>query len=261
MHKPITASLILNLLTMCFMIYPAFAGDTDKKNACDTISQAEIRNVLKNINATNAEILYVKDSPLVGICEVAIDRGGQPGIFYIDIAKTHLLFGNLLEIKTMTNHTAKSAKIIQDKKRIDISKISLTEAIVMGDLKARKKVIILTDPDCPYCSDLHKVMKQIVDKRKDIAFYIKLYPLEFHKDAYWKSKSIVCNKSIQLLQDCFDKKEIAKTDCKTEEVDNTIKLAKSLSISGTPAIILPDGRLRMGTMPEVELTNLIDGKI
>jgi thiol:disulfide interchange protein DsbC len=87
-----------------------------------------------------------------------------------------------------------------------------------------------------------------------------MYPLEFHKDAYWKSKSIVCNNSLQLLQDCFDKKEIAKTDCKTEEVDNNIKLAKSLGITGTPTIILPDGRLRIGAMPEAELIKLIDGK-
>ena len=88
-----------------------------------------------------------------------------------------------------------------------------------------------------------------------------MYPLEFHKDAYWKSKSIVCSNSLQLLQDCFDKKEIARTDCKTEEVDNTLKLAKTLGINGTPAIILPDGRLRIGTMSEEELTKLIDGKI
>jgi thiol:disulfide interchange protein DsbC len=261
MRKYISASFILHLLILCFMVYPVFAGDSGKKKGCDTISPSEIKDVLKNINANNAAVLYIKKSPLAGLCEVAIDRGGQPAIFYFDIAKTHLIFGNLVEMKTMTNRTAQSAREIQDKKRIDISNISLTAALILGDLKAEKKVIIFTDPDCPYCSELHKVMKQISDKRKDISFYIKMYPLEMHKDAYWKSKSIVCNNSMQLLQDCFDKKEIAKTDCKTEEVDNNLKLVKSLGITGTPAIILPDGRLRIGAMPEAELTNLIDGKI
>ena len=33
------------------------------------------------------------------------------------------------------------------------------------------------------------------------------------------------------------------------------------TIDRTPAIILPDGRLRMGAIPEEELTKLIDGKI
>jgi protein-disulfide isomerase len=37
-------------------------------------------------------------------------------------------------------------------------------------------------------------------------------------------------------------------------------LAKSLGVTGTPAIILPDGRLRIGAMPEAELIKLIDGK-
>jgi thiol:disulfide interchange protein DsbC len=243
------------------MINQVFAGNSGKKKGCDTISQSEIQDVLKKINANNAKVLHIKQSPLVGICEIAVDNEGRPRIFYFDIAKTHLIFGNLVEMKTMTNLTAESGREIQDKKRIDTSKIPLTSALVLGDLKAEKKVIIFTDPECPYCSNLHKIIKQIGEKRKDIAFYIKMYPLPFHKDAYWKSKSIVCNNSIQLLQDCFDKKEIAKTDCTTEEVDNTLKLAKSLGIDGTPAIILPDGRLRMGAIPEEELTKLIDSKI
>ena len=260
MRKHISVSLILFLLILCCMVNPVFAGSSGKKKGCDAISPPEIQDILKNIKANNAKVLYVKKSPLAGICEVAIEIGGQINIFYFDIAKTHLFFGNLVEMKTMTNRTAQSVAEIQDKKRIDISKISLTAALVLGDLKAEKKVIIFTDPDCPYCSSLHNVMKQIIATRKDIAFYIKMYPLEFHKDAYWKSKSIVCNNSLQLLQDCFDKKEIAKTDCKTEEVDNNIKLAKSLGITGTPTIILPDGRLRIGAMPEAELIKLIDGK-
>jgi thiol:disulfide interchange protein DsbC len=260
MRKHISARFILHLLILCCMVYPVFAADSGKKQGCDAISPPEIQDILKNIKADNAKVLYIKKSPLAGICEVAMEIGGQPNIFYFDVAKTHLFFGNLVEMKTMTNRTAQSIAEIQDKKRIDILKISLTAALVLGDLKAEKKVIIFTDPDCPYCSNLHNVMKQIIDKRKDIAFYIKMYPLEFHKDAYWKSKSIVCNNSLQLLQDCFDKKEIAKTDCKTEEIDDNLNLAKSLGITGTPAIILPDGRLRMGAMPEAELIKLIDGK-
>jgi thiol:disulfide interchange protein DsbC len=104
-------------------------------------------------------------------------------------------------------------------------------------------------------------MDKIIAKRKDIALYIKLFPLSFHKQAYWKAKSVVCKKSLPLLEDCYAGKNIEKTDCDTKEVDETIKLAGSLGIIGTPTIILPDGRLRMGAMLESDLTNLIDGKI
>ena len=63
-----------------------------------------------------------------------------------------------------------------------------------------------------------------------------------------------------MLEDNFEKKEIPKTECATDEIDNSMKLAASLGISGTPALILPDGRLRVGAIPEAELTDLIDGK-
>jgi thiol:disulfide interchange protein DsbC len=104
-------------------------------------------------------------------------------------------------------------------------------------------------------------MEKVVEKRKDIVFYIKLFPLSSHKDAYWKSKSIVCKMSLSLLEDCYAKKSIEKTDCDTKEVDETIKLAGSLGITSTPTIILPDGRLRVGAIPESDLINVIDGKI
>jgi protein-disulfide isomerase len=104
-------------------------------------------------------------------------------------------------------------------------------------------------------------MDKIIAKRNDIAFYIKLFPLSFHKQAYWKAKSVVCKKSLPLLEDCYAGKEIEKTDCNTREVDETIRLAESLDITAVPSIILPDGRLRMGVMSESDLTNLIDGKI
>lgn len=101
-------------------------------------------------------------------------------------------------------------------------------------------------------------MKKVIQKRSDIAFYIKLFPLKMHKDAYWKAKSIVCNKSLKMLEDNFDKKPIPKTNCNTKEIDDNIKLAEYLGITGTPTLIMPDGRIYSGTMPAEMLMELID---
>lgn len=101
-------------------------------------------------------------------------------------------------------------------------------------------------------------MKKVISKRLDIAFYIKLFPLKFHKDAYWKSKSIVCNKSIKLLEDNFDKKPILKTDCNTREIDENIRFAEKHGISGTPTMILPNGSIYQGTVDSEKLISLID---
>ncbi|MBA3071363.1 MAG: hypothetical protein FP829_04250, partial [Nitrospirae bacterium] len=96
-------------------------------------------------------------------------------------------------------------------------------------------------------------------KRKDIAFYIKLFPLtKLHPDAYWKSKSIICEKSLKLLEDNFEKKTIPKPSCKTDVIDKNIKLAASLSISGTPTSVLPDGSVLTGSLQADKLIEFID---
>jgi thiol:disulfide interchange protein DsbC len=230
------------------------------KNGCAALGSDDIKDILTKINAPEAKVLSITESPIKGLCEIALDNKGRAGVFYLALDKKFLIFGNLIEVANMSNKTQESVAGIQDKKRIDLTKIPLDNAIILGENSAAKKVIVFTDPDCPYCGQLHQTMKQIVAKRKDVSFYIKFLPLKMHKDAYWKARSIVCNKSLQMLEDNFVQKQIPKTECATDEIDDSMKLAESLGISGTPAVILPDGLLRTGAIPEAELTDLIDGK-
>jgi len=236
------------------------AEESQVKKDCISLSGEGIKEILKKLNMPEARVISIAESPIKGICEVAIEITGQTRIFYLDTDKQYLIFGQLVEVSTMTSKTMETIQRIQDKKRIDIAKIPLNNALVLGEKGASKKIVVFTDPDCPFCGQLHLTMKQIVSERKDIAFYIKFLPLEFHKDAYWKAKSIVCNKSVKMLEDNFEKREIPKTECATDEIENSIKLAKSLGIGGTPSLILPDGKLRAGALPEAELLDLIDGK-
>lgn len=100
-------------------------------------------------------------------------------------------------------------------------------------------------------------MKKVINERKDVAFYIKMFPLNIHPGAYEKAKAIVCEKSLILLENAFDKKELPKPKCETTAVDENIKLAQKLGISGTPALILPDGRVIPGAVEAKTLIELI----
>ncbi len=100
-------------------------------------------------------------------------------------------------------------------------------------------------------------MKKIVEERKDIAFYIKLFPLRIHPEAYEKSKAIVCENSLALLEEAFDKKPLPKPKCETPVVDENIKLAEKLGISSVPVLILPDGRVILGYRDSKTLIDLI----
>jgi thiol:disulfide interchange protein DsbC len=89
-------------------------------------------------------------------------------------------------------------------------------------------------------------MKNVVEKRKDIAFFIIMFPLKMHPGAYEKAKAIVCEKSLTLLEDAFEKKELPKPKCETSVIDDNIKLGEKLGITGTPALIMPDGKVIPG---------------
>lgn len=91
-------------------------------------------------------------------------------------------------------------------------------------------------------------MKKVLEKRKDIAFYIKLFPLPMHKGSYAKSKAIICENSLSLLDDAFAHKDLPKPSCETDKVDENLALGKKLGISGTPALIFPDGSLVPGAL-------------
>jgi len=89
-------------------------------------------------------------------------------------------------------------------------------------------------------------MKTVIEKRKDIVFYIKMFPLKMHPEAYEKAKSIVCEKSLTLLEDAFEKKQLPKPKCETSAVDENLKLGEGIGITGTPALIMHDGRIIPG---------------
>ncbi len=101
-------------------------------------------------------------------------------------------------------------------------------------------------------------MEQVLKQRKDIAFYFVLVPFNI-KEAYWKSKSIICGKSVAMLADSFAKKELPRPECSPNQIDANFKLAEALGVTGTPALVLPDGRIRMGSLSAKELIDFIDG--
>ncbi len=103
-------------------------------------------------------------------------------------------------------------------------------------------------------------MKKVIEKRKDIAFYIILFPLPMHKDSARKSKAIMCEKSLSLLDDAFAKKQIPDPKCETTAIDDNIKLGQKLGINGTPAMIFPNGVLESGARDADAIISLIDKK-
>jgi thiol:disulfide interchange protein DsbC len=103
-------------------------------------------------------------------------------------------------------------------------------------------------------------MKKVIEKRKDIAFYLKLFPLPMHKDSARKSKAIMCENSLAMLDDAFAGKPIPDPKCDTKVIDENLKLGEKLGINGTPNLIFPDNTLVPGAIDANKIIESVDKK-
>ncbi|MCX7793844.1 MAG: DsbC family protein [Thermodesulfovibrionales bacterium] len=257
----ILLALVFNLHTLSLSKARAFpvTGGGGECSDCHRLKPEEAEKILKAGSIPElktVKVTGVTESPAKGIWEIFIQKDGKKGIIYLDFSKKFIMIGQIVELSTSKNITQER---FTELNKIDTSKIPLDDALLMGDRKAKYRVIVFTDPDCPFCGRLHREMKEVIEKRKDIAFYIKLFPLPNHQDAYWKSKSIYCKRSLKLLEDNFEGKAPPKPDCETDQIDKNISLGRELGINSTPTIILPDGRVIPGAIPADKLIELIAG--
>ncbi|MHB8881921.1 MAG: DsbC family protein [Thermodesulfovibrionales bacterium] len=255
MRKIILFTLVVSMVFPAVFSY-GFSGKDQDCAKCHSLKKEEAATILKDI-IPNVKVKGVRLSPLKAMWEIEFEADSKKGILYLDVTKRFAVSGSIIDIKGKKNLTQERYSEVN---RVDVSKIPLGDAILLGNRGAKKKVIVFTDPDCPFCAKLHKEMKKVVEERKDIAFQIKMFPLPTHKEAFEKSKAIVCGKSLSLLEDAFEKKPMPKPSCKTTAVDKNIELAKKFGFTGTPMMVLPNGRAISGFREAAAIKELIDKK-
>ena len=219
------------------------AGAAKVCSECHKLTKAEAGKILGKVVDN---VVAVEQGPFPGIWEVDVTRDGRTYPLYVDYSLKYLFNGQFIRLADMRNITGMR---YQDLNRVDVSTIPLEDAIVVGSRAARKKFIVLTDPTCPHCVRLHGEIRKAAAKDADTAFYVMPYPRNAKdKATYRKCLAVVCAKSEKLLDDAYAGKELPAPSCKSDAVDETIKLADRLKIPGTPTMILPDGRLVSGSM-------------
>ena len=191
-------------------------------------------------------VVGVQPGPFLGVWEVDVVRDGKTYPLYLDYSLKYLFNGQFIRLSDMANLTGLR---YQDLNRVDVASIPVQDAIRIGSKEAKKTVIVLSDPTCPYCVKLHGEIKKAAAKDPDVAFLVMPYPRNANdKATYQKCLAVVCSKSEKMLDDAFTGKELPAPSCKSDAVDETIRLAERLKIEGTPSMILPDGRLVSGYM-------------
>ena len=256
--KIVVFSGILFFLSMADAAHAEIEGCGADCNVCHKLKEEEASKILKNFKG---KVLKVEFGPIKGLWQVNVERDGKTFPLYLHYSKKYVFSGDIIDIKTQKTVNSlipNNGKSYNQADKIDFKSIPLGDALVIGSKDAKNKAVVFTDPDCPFCVKLHKELKKIVSSRKDIAFYIKLYPLPMHPDAKRKSETIMCEKSLKLLDDAFAGRRIPSPKCKAKSIEDNIELAMKLGVRVTPTMILGNSSIVTGYRDAGILIKLID---
>jgi len=261
MIKKLTPILIMTAI----ITSPSFVIAAEKHGnecaSCHTLSEKEASELLRPLNVM---VQSIKQAPIQGMFEVLVKRVDQQGVIYVDYAKKHIMQGVVVKVASMeaiSSHV-KEPPQLQKMTVIDHKRIPIQHSIVMGNPNAIKKLFVFTDPDCPYCRNLHGELVKLEKIFPDVAIHIMLYPLPMHPQAYDKARQLVSSKDRDLLNKAFDGKDIPKPsgDEGKSEIDAIIKFAQSHAIKGTPTMVMPNGEFLVGVHDAEGLKKLIVGQ-
>lgn len=234
-----------------------FAGLLAASLALPLIAQADPAERLADslkVNDQPMPVESVRETPMAGIFEVRLESGET---FYSNATGDHFLVGdlyqnadtgliNLTEQRRNAERAARLAQVAEQDR-----------VIFRGDGETRAKLMVFTDTTCPYCRKLHEEVPKLNDMG------IEVHYLAFPRMG-------MKGKGARVMQQvwCADNSTEAMTAAKRDErlassgsCDNPVEeqydLGLSLGVQGTPAIVLPDGRLVSGYVPAERLADML----
>ena len=185
------------------------------------------------------QIKSITKAPVAGLYEVNV--GAQ--LIYSDANGDYVFVGDLLDTKAHANLTeARLAEI----NKVDFASLPLANAVKVVKGNGSRKIAVFSDPNCPYCKQLEASLKSI----DNVTVYTFLYPV-LSDDSTAKAKAIWCSADRAKTWEAWMLERRAPSGtgtCDTSAIDKNLALGRSMNVTGTPTIILADGRRLPGAV-------------
>ncbi len=226
----------MNLKQSMFGAALVLAFGTAAVEADEAAVRAAMAKLLPNV-----ELDEVVKAPVPGLFEVLIG----PRLFYVSDDGRYLIQGSIIDTKTREDLTEARQTVA---KKAVMGKVGDDETIIFGPEKYDHTITVFTDIDCGYCRKLHQEIDDY--KAEGIRVRYLFYPRAgIGSPSYQKAVSVWC----------ADDRKKAMTDAKNgvpldnKTCDNPVQdhmiLGEAMGVTGTPAVVLEDGRLLPGYIP------------
>ena len=201
----------------------------------------------------NIVVVSVEPTPVAGIYALEL-RGGD--ILYGTEDGRYLFNGDLYELgDTEIVNLAENGRI--QKRKTIMANVPSSELVVFspeGDTKAF--INVFTDVDCSYCRKLHLEVPRLNELGVEVRYLA--YPRAgIGSHSYDRIVSAWCSDNPQLaITKLKAGQSIPDATC-NNPVAAHFELGGEVGVTGTPAIVLEDGRLLPGYLPAEELAERI----
>lgn len=215
---------IFTSLLLFYAFSSAFADEASLKKTLQQIFPGE-------------KIESLKKTPYLGLYEVVV--GGE--LFYTDEKGTYLFLGHVIDPQTRQSLTSERLQQIKEARRISLASLPLDSAIKAVKGNGKRKLVVFSDPNCPYCKRLEKELANI----SDVTIYTLLYPVL--NGSMPTATAIWCSPDRLKAWDDFMLRGVAPTGktCDTP-IETLLEAGKKNGISGTPTLIFADGSVVPG---------------
>lgn len=193
------------------------------------------------------EVSSVMPTPFKDVFEVRVGMD----LLYTNASVDYVMQGSLIDAKARKDLTAER---LEDLSRVAFDSLPLELAVKQVKGTGARKLAVFEDPNCGYCKQLHRTLKEI----DDTTVYTFLFPV-LSPDSEVKARNIWCAKDSAAAWKAWmlDGKVPAEATCDTP-VEKVMALGRKLMVQGTPAIIFADGTRVNGALPLAALRQRID---
>lgn len=198
----------------------------------------------------NLVVESIKPSPIVGLNTVDT----SDGIIYVTDDGKYLVQGPIYDLSGQVPANISNQSLM---KKIEALK---DQMIIFKAPKEKYVVTVFTDITCGYCKKLHESVGELNEKGITVRYLA--YPRQGvnHQSAK-QMASIWCNALPQnALTKAFKGDEIAMIDDCKIDLSKHVNLGRQFKMTGTPAIVLPDGQLLSGYLAPDDLLKILEQK-
>jgi thiol:disulfide interchange protein DsbC len=211
-----------------------------------------VRRMIQQRLGGGERIESVRKAPWGGLYEVVVSGADGPQILYVDGAASVLITGRAFDARTGRDLTEERVRQLS---AIKWDQLPWQWAITSKRGTGRRKIAILSDPNCPYCKRLEEDLAKLDDITTHIFPYAVIKP-----ESVRQAKSVWCSKDrVKAWNDLMFRRiePQAPTDC-DNPVEKLILFGRRLGANSTPTWFLENGERYGGAMPLEQVRALLD---